>query len=262
MSLIFDLISDLHVETWPQPFDWTHRATSAMCVIAGDVCRDREILRKTLTHLGECYQAVFYIDGNDEHHGRYVQLGESYRELTALIKSIPNVVYLQDNVVIIDQVAIVGTNGWWNWNFDPNQQPQDTRQWWYDTYGLTPDHASAIEFVSNKDSLYLQRSIMRLQHESVKHIVMVTHTVPFHRLIAHDIELSHNPRFNVMGSDSLIGAIQTDALDKLHTWCFGHYHGPVDQIHYGIRFINNCRGRYNTDYYKSVYNPMRVVVDD
>lgn len=262
MPLIFDLISDLHVESWPQEFDWAHRATSSMCVVAGDVCRDRELLRRTLTHLSECYHAVFYIDGNDEHHGRYTQLNQSYRDLTTLVKTIPNVVYLQDNVIIIDQVAIVGTNGWWNWNFDPNQQPSDTRQWWCDHYQATPESTESVEFVNHKDNMYLQRSIMRLQHEAVKHIVMITHTVPFHRLISHDIELAGNPRFNVMGSDALVGALQADTLDKLHTWCFGHYHGSVDQIHYGIRFVNNCRGRADTNYCKSVYNPLRIVIDN
>jgi hypothetical protein len=28
MLFAFDLISDLHVDTWPKPFDWTGQATS------------------------------------------------------------------------------------------------------------------------------------------------------------------------------------------------------------------------------------------
>ena len=41
MSFSFDLISDIHAETWPD-FDWTGRATSPYCVVAGDVARDRD----------------------------------------------------------------------------------------------------------------------------------------------------------------------------------------------------------------------------
>jgi hypothetical protein len=68
MKFAFDLISDLHVETWDS-FDWTGQATSPYCVVAGDVARDRQLLlADVLKHLGECYPGgVFYIDGNDEH---------------------------------------------------------------------------------------------------------------------------------------------------------------------------------------------------
>ena len=47
MSFAFDLISDLHVETWDQ-FDWSHQATSPVCVLAGDIGRDRDTVTRTL----------------------------------------------------------------------------------------------------------------------------------------------------------------------------------------------------------------------
>ena len=46
MQFAFDLISDLHVETWDS-FDWTGQATSPYCVVAGDVARDRQRLLDT-----------------------------------------------------------------------------------------------------------------------------------------------------------------------------------------------------------------------
>jgi hypothetical protein len=58
MSFAFDLISDLHGETWPE-FVWTGQATSAYCVVAGDLARDRDTVLNMLRHLGQCYQAVF-----------------------------------------------------------------------------------------------------------------------------------------------------------------------------------------------------------
>lgn len=262
MSLIFDLISDLHIESWATEFDWRDQATSALCVIAGDVCRDRDTLRRTLEHLGQCYHAVFYIDGNDEHYGRYSELPQSYRELAELIRPIPNVVYLQNNVVILDDVAIMGTNGWWSWDFDPCQDTQQCLQWWCDRYGMDSQTAQQVAQASHRDRRYLTHSVARLQDESIKHIVVVTHTVPYHKIISHDIDLHENPMFNVMGSDGLISAVQADYLEKLHTWCFGHYHGTVDQIHHGVRFVNNCRGRDHTNYKKTVFNPLRVVIDD
>ena len=130
MLFAFDLISDLHVDTWPQPFDWTGQATSPYCVVAGDVCRDRELLVQTLTHLGQCYPGgVFYIDGNDEHRWYLSDLGESYRELNQLIERIPNVVYLQDRLVIVNGVAFLATNGWWTYDLDLSIDAEQTSQW-------------------------------------------------------------------------------------------------------------------------------------
>ena len=52
MKFAFDLISDLHVETWDF-FDWTGQPTSPYCVVAGDVARDRTQVIDVLTPLGE-----------------------------------------------------------------------------------------------------------------------------------------------------------------------------------------------------------------
>ena len=111
MQLAFDLISDLHISTWEGEFDWSGRATSPHCIVLGDVCEDRASLYQTLEHLGKCYQAVFYVDGNDEHVDFFNDLDFSYEEMSQRIGQIPNVVYLQDNVVVINGVAILGTNG-------------------------------------------------------------------------------------------------------------------------------------------------------
>ena len=116
--------------------------------------------------------------------------------------------------------------------------------------------------LSNTDTNYMITSIQRLQkHNDVKKIVMVTHTVPDPALIAHDIDLDGSMRFNVMGNRYMMQAMAADTENKIHTWCFGHYHGSVDQTRSGIRFVNNCRGRGNTRYSQHVYYPRRIVVD-
>ena len=262
MKHSFDLISDLHVETWPTEFDWRDQATSPYCIVAGDVARDRDVLHKTLCHLGECYQAVFYIDGNDEHHGRYNDLARSYKELSALLTKIPSVVYLQDNVVILDDIAILGTNGWWSYDFCPESTREDVMQWWCERFQIESHVPKIVSSLSHTDAVYINRSLERLQHEPVRHIVVVTHTVPYHQLITHDIDLEHNDMFNVMGNTHMMSARISDVNEKLHTWCFGHYHGSIDQIHNGVRYINNCRGRHDTPWRQSVYYPRRLVITD
>lgn len=261
MQLAFDLISDLHVETWGD-FDWHHRATSPIAVVAGDVCKDLDQLQSVLTHLGQCYQAVFYIDGNDEHKRSYQDLGTSYANLAKTVQSIPNVVFLQNNVVVIDGVAFLGTNGWWSFDFDFGINSQDSQTWLENKYNLPNLVSRHIRQMAINDASYMVNSVKRLQaHQDVKHIVMITHTVPDPNLISHDIDLDGTHRFNCMGNRYMMQAIEQDAKQKIHTWCFGHYHGSVDQIRSGVRFVNNCRGRGDTNYHQYVYHPRRIIID-
>ena len=262
MSFAFDLISDLHLESWPNQFDWTDQATSAFCVVAGDVCRDRDLLIKTLKHLTNAYQAVFFIDGNDEHRWGLEDLNSSYSSLYRSLRKIPNLVYMQDNVVVIDGVAILATNGWFQFDFDLSIDPTQVQEWVKDEYAINDIEIANIKRMANIDCEYMVKSVKRLQtHKDVKKIVCVTHTVPDPALIQHDIELDGSMKFNVMGNRYMMQALAADTEKKIHTWCFGHYHGPVDQIRSGIRFVNNCRGRGDTSWNQWVYHPRRIVID-
>lgn len=261
MNLAFDLISDLHVESWSN-FDWTHQATSPFCVVAGDVAQDPVVLKQTLEHLGQCYRAVFYIDGNDEHRWFYDDLGSSYRQLKENISNIENVVYLQDNVVVINGVAVIGTNGWWSWNFDASMSVADTQTWFMDMVSCPPLVPEIITGFAESDASYLKHSIAKLQtHADVKKIVIVTHTLPDDQFVRHDLDLAGTYRYNCLGNKFLQDALTLDTEHKVSHWCFGHYHGDVDQQVNGIRYINNCRGKGGTPWKKSVYYPKRIEVN-
>jgi hypothetical protein len=260
MSFAFDLISDLHRETWTE-FDWTGLATSPYCVVAGDVARDRTVVLDMLRHLGRCYQAVFYVDGNDEHRHYYDDLSASYADLARQIRKIPNVVFLQDNVVVVDGVAILGTNGWWNYGLDLNIDAEQTSLWFQQHCNVNAQVAKTVGRMATNDASYMTSSIKRMQtHNDVKKIICVTHTVPDIGLIAHDIGLDGSLRLNTMGNGFMSRALSADTEHKVHTWCFGHYHGAVDQIRHGVRFINNCRGRGDTEWRQYVYHPRRIEV--
>lgn len=262
MKIAFDLISDLHVETWDTEFDWAGQATSMLCVVAGDISRDRTIVKETLQKLGECYRAVFYIDGNDEHRWTLDDLGESYRSLVEELEQIPNVTYLQDNVCIIDGVGFLATNGWWSYDLDPNVDYDQTKLWFQDRYKVTRQVADAIEAMSMQDYAYLAKSVSRLQtHKDVRRIVVVTHTPPRLDLITHDIELSDTYRINCSGNSYMQKVLEQDTEQKVSHWCFGHYHGDVDTVIDGVRYVNNCRGRGNTPWSKPVYYPRRIEVE-
>jgi predicted phosphohydrolase len=262
MTFNFDLISDLHIDTWDHDIDWVGIATSPVCVVAGDISSDRKLVVETLRQLGKAYQAVFYIDGNDEHQQHLNNLDISYADLITRINKLPNVVYLQDNVVVIEGVAILGTNGWWNFDFDISIDAVESALWYQDKFNLKDQSIADIIRMGTEDAMYMINSVKKLQtHKDVKKIVMVTHTVPEPGLIEHDIDLDGTLRFNTMGNKYISQALDADTEGKIHTWCFGHYHGSVDQYRNGVRYVNNCRGRGDTKYSKYVYYPQRIVID-
>jgi hypothetical protein len=112
------------------------------------------------------------------------------------------------------------------------------------------------------DATYMIASIKRLQtHNDVKKIVCVTHTVPDYNLVSHDIDLDNTHRLNCMGNRYMTEALSQDTENKIHTWCFGHYHGSVDRMLNGIRYVNNCRGRGDTQHRNHVYYPKRIEIN-
>ena len=261
MTFAFDLISDLHVETW-NSFDWTGQATSPYCVIAGDIARDPAAVEDTLQHLSGCYQGIFYIDGNDEHRFQLDNLDQSYADIERVIAPMSNVVYMQGNVVVINGVALLATNGWWTYDFDPTIGSHETQTWLQDRYGISAESAEDIATRAVHDAAYLMKSVRRLQtHQEVRAIAVVSHTVPSPWIIDHDIELNSKYRFNTMGNSHLTRALAEDTEHKIKVWCFGHYHKGVDRERDGIRYVNNCRGRGDTDWCQTAYYPKRITVD-
>ena len=262
MTFAFDLISDLHVETWDS-FDWTGQATSPYCVVAGDVARDRQRLLDALAHLGKCYPGgVFYVDGNEEHKDYLDDLGASYQDLAKDIDAIPNVVYMQDNVIIVNGVAILGTNAWWTYDFDTSIDVDTSIQYIQDHFGINNSAATNIMGVAYNDAAYMINSIRKLQtYQEVGAIVIVSHTVPAPWIIRHDPDLAGNWRFNGMGNSHISRAIDEDTENKIRAWCFGHYHRSVDQELGGIRYFSNPRGRGNTEWRQAVFYPRRIVID-
>jgi predicted phosphodiesterase len=261
MQFSFDLISDLHIDN-REKFNWTGQSTSMFCVVAGDVGKNREKTLEALRHLTSCYQAVFYIDGNDEHRSQLEFLDVSYAEFTDQLLTIPKLVYLQDNVIVVDGVAIVATNGWWSYDFDPNIDHDTCRNWYANKENITNHAANNIQMFALNDAAYMINSVKRLQtHQDVKHIVIVTHTVPLPELIDHDPLIVGTERFNTLGNRYMRQVLDADTERKIHTWCFGHYHNNIDQLYQGIRYVNNCLGRSDSPYSKSVYYPKRITIN-
>jgi hypothetical protein len=211
-----DLISDLNLSE-TDTFDWEGKATSLFCVVAGNISDDLDVLRKTLQHLSNNYRGVFFIDGSLEH--RELQNYEVRIEaMRTICSSIDNVVYLHNHVVILNNVAFVGVNGWYN-NRKNIQEIEDL---------------DYIKQYKNDDLSYLSNTLKQLQaHIDVKKIVVISNSMPSDYL-----------KFKSQDSESkeqsnLALSLLFDYGVKAKTWMFGTDDISVDVEVGSRRFVNN-----------------------
>lgn len=214
MKISFDVISDLNLTDSDQ-FEWVGKPTSQYCIIAGNISNNLSVIKNTLLHLSKLYQAIFYISGTLEHDTLY-KVRYRHAELTRICRSINNVSYLYNFVIVVDGVAIIGINGW--------------------STGREKELVDDVlkDKFRNYDFEYLQMSIERLQlHGDVKKIVVVSNSVPNHELYfgehSPDIE-EYVPMSAVLGIDS---------EQKVSHWIYGHYPKTADVIKHGVNYINN-----------------------
>lgn len=225
----FDVISDLNL-TSTDEFNWEGKPTSLFCLVAGNISSDTKTLVRTLQHLSKCYKGVFYIDGaleNPDINFRETRINE----LTKLCSGMENVIYMHNNVVVVDGIALVGINGW------------------YGNYDIISD-ADRFQAKCNRyeDAVYLERTLERLQlHVDVKKIIVISNCVPTKELYYGEDKLDDD----ISPHDVL----HVDTEQKIIKWVFGTHKKIVDaQIKY-INYLNNPK------YDRDPYYAKRIEVD-
>lgn len=228
MKFSFDIISDLNLTD--DSFDWEGKPTSLFCLVAGNISSDLRIILKVLRHLSSCYQGVFYIDGSLE-NGDVNFRDTRVKELSKICSGLPNLVYLHNNVVIVDGIALVGLNGW------------------FGNYTLNAD-TDRFQARCNRyeDVIYLERTLEKLQlHVDVKKIIIVSNSVPAKEL--------YYGEDNVEDDVSPNSVMPRDTEHKIVHWVFGTYEKIVDTTIDGVNYLNNPKCD------REPYYPKRIVVE-
>jgi predicted phosphohydrolase len=222
-----DVLSDLNLNETSN-FNWEGKPTSLYCVLAGNISNDLHVLYKTVKHLSKLYQGVFYIDGSLENS----QIDERDRvidEISKMFVSIKNAVYLHNNVVVVDSVALVGVNGW------------------YGNTAVTDSDIVKLKINRYDDLAYLQKTIEKLQlHVDVKQILIISNSIP-------TVELYFGEKPDIDPAEiNLNYVLESDTESKITTWVFGTHKKIVDSRLNRVNYYNNpC---YNSN----PYYPKRV----
>lgn len=232
MNIGFDVISDLNLGA-EDSFNWENKATSLYLIIAGNISDDLRVIHQTLLHLSKFYQGIFYVAGTLEHESMHF-VKNRYLEITQICKSIHNVAFLHRHVVVINGVAILGTNGWYGSNIDTPTTLEKLHL-----------HAQHVEDIS-----YIGSSLEKLQlHLDVKKVIVVTHCVPGPNLYFGEqpnIIADQIPLTQILGHDS---------ERKVSTWIYGSYDKNVDTTIDNVNYINNSY------YNRRPYWPKRIDIE-
>ena len=230
MNFGFDIISDLHL-TAAHTFEWDNKATSLYCLDPGNISDDLSIVKGVLEILSEQYQGIFYIDGYLEHTGIKERQFHN-KEIEKLCRPLKKVVYLHDNVVIIEGIALVGINGWYG-----NYTPEDS--------------TAELELVcaGYEDFSYLHNTISGLQlHVDVRKIVVISNSVPLNKLFYGEIPKMYG---DISPEDTLVN----DTEKKISHWVFGSTQKIIDTTFDSINYVNNpC-------YNRSPYYAKRIEIE-
>lgn len=218
MKIGFDVISDLNLRP-DESFNWEGKATSLYLIIAGNISNDLRTIYQTLTHLSKFYQGIFYIHGSTEFN-ESINIKHKLNEIQRICKTIKNVAFLENNVLVVDSIAVVGINGW------------------YCNYHIENDMSSIVSIlamsINQEDVAYLNITIEKLQlHLDVKKIIVVSASVPSTKLyFGQDPESS----MNYMPLNS---CLEVDSEKKISHWVYGTYDKSVDVEIDNVNYINN-----------------------
>ena len=202
----FDVISDLDLGP-NDSFNWEGKPTSLYCILSGNISSDLRTVHQTLAHLSKLYQGIFYTPGLAE-YADTEQINQRTAELVNIVQSVPNTVMLHHNVVIVDGVAIIGSNCWEDAH-DPGQS-------------ISIDELKYHQYRLD-DMGFLHQTIEKLQrHIDVKKIVLVTNAVP-----NENCYFGQKPDYTSLQVplDTILNA---DTESKICYWIYGSYGKPVE----------------------------------
>jgi predicted phosphodiesterase len=254
----FDLISDIHVDKWPasHQIEWEGRSTSLVAVVAGDVSSSPKQAYETVLEISKHYRHVIYTDGNHEHNE---QQGIEQRriEMAARFGKYRNVTYLHRRMTILDGVAFIGCNGWFDYEFCEPIIPRNVAIENLIVEGRDKDLIMEQWTAAVEDGEFLGNAIAELStNASVKSIVVVTHTLP-HRQLRNN--RSNSIRDLVLQGNTYMENVPNfDVNNKIKIWCYGHVHQCEDRTINDIRYISNPRGIPEHSGSQQIYYPIAI----
>jgi predicted phosphodiesterase len=254
----FDLISDIHLDFWVTP-GWNAfkqkkslqefiqkilpPQPSDVLVIAGDIGHYNKQNYKLLTALKEHYVYILLVAGNHDYYMPSPSIRYKYGfnsmnrldDMKKMIKYLPNVLFLDGDVVTIDGTQYGGCGMWYDFQYGIqilNSNYPDLYDYWK---SISNDAAFTRGKPRDTREMFYEekRKLARILPYSD---VVITHFSP---------DWSRSPQVGKLSKATSFyyfdGAPFFPLISK-KIWCFGHMHRRMDYVNHDCRFINASLG--------------------
>lgn len=264
--MLFDLVSDLHVDYWKDTgfeYDWAKSKKHNSVIICGDMSDDIDSTVHELITATKVYDNVLYVYGNHEASMFYDDLSQVSSLISRRMRGRSNFFNLSEQDFILDGVAFIGACGWWDFEMGAeNDQTEDFKKKSIESFDVSWNKVDGllksqlVENIireANKDFENLQERIQK-QEKNKHKICLVTHTVP-HRQLLHPkrycapSSMGHSRMHTLTSRDSVVCCV------------YGHDHNNELETQIdGKIFVNNARGR-PSDKNRRDYFPLALFLD-
>lgn len=234
------IASDVHLEFGP--LDIRNKDQADVLILSGDIM---VAARPEVDFLKQCAQEfkhTVYVAGNHEfYHGKWFQTLE---DLHDMCEGIPNVSFLEDAAVKVDDVLFLGCTLWTDMNKQDPVTMYEIMNYMNDFRQIKHDMPAMYRRLNSTDVVERHMKSRNFIVDAVdaaaadQKIVVVGHHAPS--------KASTHPRYK---EDVIVnGAYSSDLSElildrpKIKLWTHGHTHDPFDYLIGSTRIVANPRG--------------------
>lgn len=230
-------ISDIHLEFIDHPIKLKKIVEkiipiAPICVLAGDIGYPfHPYYSQFLEEMSKKFNHILLIHGNHEYYQLGKNKGKTMNEILEktkeIVKSLPNVHFLHNSYVDIDDIRFIGSVLWTELK-NPKALVNDARS----IQEFTVDHFNQIH---EENKTFIRNTIEQSRDEN-KRIIMITHHLPSYELI--------DQSFVKYGDYNQCFASSCDEFinDPVILWIYGHTHLPNVQMINNIKCVANPIG--------------------
>lgn len=236
--MLFKVFSDLHMEfdihnTFHIPESSVDRFTTLL--LCGDIvsARDLSVLEPLLVRLSNQFKNICYIAGNHEFYGG--DFNETLIDLKEICSNVENVYFLEDSFVEFDDVRIIGSTLWTDFDNQNVESIAYARRGMNDFYAIKNITINAVieRHLKSKDYIF---NTVKSGKDLGKRVVVMSHHLPSFKSVHEKYKKS---KLNGAFTSNLDECIINSNPD---IWTHGHTHDSVDYIIGNTRVLCNPRG--------------------